>query len=230
MRPGLLFKEAAYKQGKSGIGATEMADTLGAFSNDVYFSTEGGSGYATVSDSEFGDDKKDEDEIDKIINSMSFSGVSLDPEPKELCHIEADINATNKLEPCGNSSNLSINQRSSVSASVPLVFSESGNNYSSSAAKTGSVSKTKTKQFLGPNINKEDFSFSIGRENLTWAAHRAVGLVVKPLVYAYKNTRPIKRGFYELTNASGREGFINGLQRSARIWCDLSESAHRLRG
>lgn len=228
MRPGLLFKEAAYKQGKSGIGSTAMVDTLGAFSNDVYFSKEGGSGYATVSDSEFGDDEKDEDEIDQIINSMSFSGVSLDPEPKEPRHIKEDINTINKIESCGNSSNLSINQESSVSASIPLVFSESGNNYSSSAANTGSISKTK--QLLGPNINNEDFSFSINRENLTWAAHRAVKLVVKPLVYAYKNARPIKRAFYELTNAIGREGFINGMQRSARTWCDLSESAHRLRG
>jgi hypothetical protein len=47
---GLLFKNAAYKQ--KGRVASATASTLGQYSSNVYISTDGGSGYATVSDSE----------------------------------------------------------------------------------------------------------------------------------------------------------------------------------
>lgn len=60
---GLLFKETAYKQAKHALSGTETSVTLGSYSDVIYTSKIGDSGYATVSDSDF---TEEEEEVDAL--------------------------------------------------------------------------------------------------------------------------------------------------------------------
>lgn len=66
---GLLFKETAYKQAKHALSATETSVTLGSYSDVIYTSKIGGSGYATVSDS---DTTEEEEEVSLSVSKLSL--------------------------------------------------------------------------------------------------------------------------------------------------------------